>query len=78
MLPQFRYLGIELGRQWQRNDVQKVVLAAMQGVAGRIGPLTIGAGTLVSRITNGWELPPIGIGDRVATIWSAQSLPSPV
>ena len=63
LLPQFRYLGIELGRQWKRNDVRPAVRDAMQEVAGRIGPLTIGAGTLISRVTNGWELPPIGIGD---------------
>lgn len=62
VLPQFRYLGLHLGKQWRRTDVPPPVLAQMKVAAATIGATTVGAAPLISRLVNGWLIPPADIG----------------
>lgn len=61
LLPMFKPLGLELGKQWDRSKVDPVVLKAMARAANDIQPMM---NTLpVGRLTNGWFIPPPTIGD---------------
>src|SRR5262245_48663584 len=61
VLPMFKPLGLELGKQWNRSDVNPIVLKAMERAAHDIPNLlnTVPFG----RLTNGWFIPPPTIGD---------------
>jgi hypothetical protein len=61
LLPMFKPLGLELGKQWDRSKVDPIVLNAMASAAKEIPDLmnTIPFG----RLENGWFIPPPTIGD---------------
>src|SRR5271165_582252 len=42
VLPQFKYLGIELGKPWKRESVNPLILAQMKQAAQEIGPMALG------------------------------------
>lgn len=42
VLPAFKYLAIELSRQWKPEDVNPLILAQMKKAAQQIGPLALG------------------------------------
>ena len=42
VLPQFKYLGIELGKQWKLENVNPLVLEEMKKAAADVGPMSIG------------------------------------
>jgi hypothetical protein len=61
LLPMFRPLGIELGKQWDRSKVDPIVLKAMARAARDVPHMM---NTLpFGRLTNGWFIPPPTIGD---------------
>ena len=66
VLPQFKYLGIELGRQWKPEDVPPIVLAQMKEAAANIGDLALGTMPLAGKLDNGWVIPPPNVGDTGA------------
>src|ERR1700691_2698533 len=39
VLPQFKYLGSELGKSWRREGVQQHILEQMKSAAKTIGPM---------------------------------------
>jgi hypothetical protein len=61
VLPMFKPLGIELGKTWDRSNVDPTVLKAMARAAKDIPDIlnTVPFG----RLTNGWFVPPPTIGD---------------
>lgn len=61
VLPSFKLLGIELGKQWDAKQVSPVVLDAMKRAAETIGPLT--ANLPVGEFVNNWFMPPPDIGN---------------
>ena len=62
VLPQFKYLGIELGKPWSAKDVNPIYLGAMKKVASEIGPMVVQSMPLVGRLKNGWIVPPANTG----------------
>ena len=61
LVPMFKPLGLELGKQWDRSKVDPIVLKAMERAA-KEQPSTMN--TLpFGRLTNGWFIPPPSIGD---------------
>ena len=62
MLPQFKYLGIELGKQWKPDDVNPLILEQMKKASQQIGPLALGNMPLAGRLANGWVIPPANTG----------------
>jgi DNA sulfur modification protein DndE len=61
VLPMFKPLGLEFGKQWDRSKVDPIVLKAMAKAATDIQPMM---NTLpFGRLTNGWFIPPSTIGD---------------
>ncbi len=63
VLPQFKFLGIVLGKQWKREDVNPVILAQMKLAAQKIGS-TMRSMSLAVRSINGWTIPPADVGER--------------
>jgi hypothetical protein len=61
VLPQLKYLGIVLGKQWKREDVNPYVLAQMKIAAQEIGPMMQSL-TLTVKTVNGWTIPPADVG----------------
>jgi DNA sulfur modification protein DndE len=61
VLPMFKPLGIELGKQWDRSKVDPIVLKAMARAAENIP--TMLADLPFGRLSNGWMIPPPTIGD---------------
>jgi hypothetical protein len=61
LLPMFKPLGLELGKQWDRSKVDPIILKAMASAATEIPGMmnTIPFG----RLENGWFIPPSTIGD---------------
>ena len=62
VLPQFKYLGIELGKQWKAENVDPLILAQMKRAARDIGPLAFGTTPLGGVQANGWIIPPANFG----------------
>ncbi len=62
VLPQFRRLGIELGKQWTRESVSLLILAQMKHAAAEIGPMLDKAAAGVATVANGWVIPPANLG----------------
>jgi hypothetical protein len=62
VLPLFKYLGIELGKQWKAEDVDPPILAQMKKAAQEIGPLVLGTMPLAGKLANGWVIPPANTG----------------
>ena len=63
VLPQFKLLGIELGKPWKRENVSPVILGQMQKAAAGIGPMSVASGALLGKLANGWILPPANMGN---------------
>jgi DNA sulfur modification protein DndE len=61
VLPQFKYLGIVLGKPWKRESVNPVILAQMRAAAQEIGPM-MQSMSLVVRSSHGWTIPPANVG----------------
>jgi hypothetical protein len=62
VLPQFKYLGIELGKQWKPENVNPAILAQMKKASQQIGPLALGTMPLAGTLKNGWVIPPANTG----------------
>jgi hypothetical protein len=62
VLPQYKYLGIELGKQWKPADVNPLILAQMKKASAQIGDLALGNMPLVGTLKNGWVIPPANTG----------------
>ena len=62
MLPQFKYLGIVLGKQWKPEDVNPLILAEMKQAAAEIGDMALGTMPLAGTLKNGWVIPPANTG----------------
>ncbi len=63
VLPSFKYLGIELGKQWKPGDVPPTILAQMKRAASQIGDIALGTMPLAGTLANGWVIPPANTGD---------------
>jgi hypothetical protein len=63
ILPQFKYLGIELGKPFDPRAVNPIYLTIMKKVAAEIGPMAVQSLPLVGRLKNGWIIPPANTGD---------------
>lgn len=59
VLPSFKYLGIELGKQWKPENVNPLILAQMKKASQQIGPLALGNLPLAGTLHNGWLIPPV-------------------
>lgn len=65
VLPSFKYLGIELGKQWKPADVNPLILAQMKKAAQQIGYLALGTMPLAGTLKSGWVIPPANTGFAV-------------
>ncbi len=63
VLPQYKYLGIELGKQWKAENVNPLILAEMKKAAQDIAGLALGTMPLAGRLANGWVIPPANTGN---------------
>jgi DNA sulfur modification protein DndE len=57
VLPLFKYLGIELGKQWKPENVNPLILAEMKIAAQQAGAMMNAVGPVVGTPTNGWDAP---------------------
>ena len=62
VLPQYKYLGIEIGKQWKPSDVNPLILAQMKKAAAQIGDLALGNMPLAGTLKAGWVIPPANTG----------------
>ncbi|MGP7982724.1 DUF1254 domain-containing protein [Rhodoblastus sp.] len=62
VLPQFKYLGIELGKQWKPENVNPLVLEEMKLAAQEVGTMMDFVGPIVGKPSNGWDIPPANFG----------------
>jgi len=62
VLPQFRYLGIELGRLWKPETVNPAILRSMKETAAGIGKLMLANVAIGGGLANGWVIPPANVG----------------
>ena len=62
VLPLFKYLGIELGKQWKPESVNALVLQQMKMAGEKVGPMMNLTAPLAGRPSNGWDIPPPGFG----------------
>jgi hypothetical protein len=62
VLPQFKYLGIELGKPWRRESVQPQILEQMTSAAKNIGPMMMPLLPILGNTANGWNIPPANVG----------------
>jgi hypothetical protein len=62
VLPQFKYLGFNLGRPWNPEAVNPLVLREMKQAAAGIGKLMLASLAIVGAPQSGWALPPVNIG----------------
>lgn len=62
VLPQFKYLGIELGKPWKRENAPPRILAQMKSAAESIGPMMMPLLPVLGNTVNGWNIPPANIG----------------
>ena len=62
VLPLFKYLGIELGTPWKRENVNPLVLPEMKVAAQQVGSMMDVVGPLAGTPTNGWDAPPVNFG----------------
>ena len=61
LLPMFRPLGIEFGKEWNPEKLPPVILNAMKEAAQEIGPMS--ANLPVGEFVNQWFMPPPEIGN---------------
>ncbi len=62
VLPLFKYLGIELGKPWKRENVNPLILSEMKVAAQQAGAMMNVVGPIVGKPSNGWDVPPINFG----------------
>jgi DNA sulfur modification protein DndE len=62
VLPLFKYLGIELGKPWKRENVNPLILAEMKVAAQQVGSMMNAVGPIVGKPSNGWDVPPVNFG----------------
>jgi len=62
VLPLFKYLGIELGKPWKRENVNPLILAEMKVAAQQVGSMMNVVGPIVGKPSNGWDVPPVNFG----------------
>jgi DNA sulfur modification protein DndE len=62
MLPQYKYLGIELGKPWKRENVQPQILEQMKTAAEGLGPMMMPLLPILGITANGWNIPPANVG----------------
>jgi len=62
VLPSFKYLGIELGKQWKSENVNPLILAQLKKAEQQIGPIALGTMPLAGTLKNGWVIPPAKTG----------------
>lgn len=61
LLPMFKLLGINFGKQWGSSEVSPIVLNSMKRAAQEIG--TLGKNLPVGRVVNSWFVPPSAVGN---------------
>jgi hypothetical protein len=61
LLPMFKLLGIELGKQWDATKVSPIILDSMKHAAMMVGSLN--ANLPVGELVNNWFMPPPAIGN---------------
>lgn len=61
LLPMFKMLGIEYGKQWDTANISPVIIDSMRRAAQKVGPLN--ANLPVGSFVNNWFLPPPAIGN---------------
>ncbi len=62
VLPLYKYLGIELGKQWKRESVDPLIAQEMKLAAEEIGPLMNQSLAIGGGSANGWIIPPPNLG----------------
>jgi hypothetical protein len=62
VLPQFKYLGIEFGKSWKRENVQPQILNQMKKAAEGIGPMMMPLLPFLGNTVKGWNIPPAEVG----------------
>jgi hypothetical protein len=62
VLPQFTYLGIELGKPWRRGSVQPQILQEMETAAKGIGSMMMPLLPILGNTADGWNIPPANVG----------------
>lgn len=62
LLPMFKPLGIEFGKQWDATKISPIILESMKRAARDIGPLN--SNLPLGRFANGWFIPPPDIEMR--------------
>ena len=62
VLPLYKYLGIEFGKQWTRESVNPLILGQMKRAAEEIGPLMNLSLPIGGGLAKGWIIPPANIG----------------
>ena len=62
VLPNFKYLGIELGKKWNPDDVDPLFLDEMKKVALKIGPMIAQLIYVMGPNGNGWMATPYNLG----------------
>jgi hypothetical protein len=62
VLPQFKSLGIELGKLWKPDDVSPFVVDVMKRVAANVGAMSVGIMPLLGKLSNGWVIPSPNVG----------------
>ena len=58
VLPQFEYLGIEIGKPWSAAGVGPIYLAEMKKAAQSIGGIIARSVPPIGLVKNGWLIPP--------------------
>jgi hypothetical protein len=62
VLPLYQYLGIKLGNQWQRQNVDSLVIEQMKRAAEEIGPMMNNSLPVGGGLAKGWIIPPPNVG----------------
>ena len=62
VLPQFKYLGIELAQAWRPEAVNPAVLNEMKRAAAGIGRLMLANVAIGGGLRGGWVIPPANVG----------------
>jgi hypothetical protein len=62
VLPQFKYLGIELGQPWKRESVNPLIVNEMKSAAEQIGPMMMPLLPVLGVTAHGWNTPPANVG----------------
>lgn len=64
-LPEYRQLGLAIGKQWTPESTHPVVLQVMKGVASQIFGI-LGEAAALEGTRNGWIIPPASVGNAGA------------